>query len=318
MKFDHILFPIDFSERSRALNEQVEWLAARYGSRVTLLHVFEIPASWYGACEASFVNTECFNVLRDSARRQLREYAIRMPETRVERVLIEGNPAAEILNWIEEHEIDLVTMGTHGYGAVQGWILGSVTGKVLYSTTRPVWTASPLDARPSGAGIENILCAVELTEEAVPLLQFTRHLAQLLGAAVRLLHSVPELETRPDKYFDFDLHRYLMESARVEISKMQRQAGTEFPLSVSGLGIAHALAEAANQYGADLVVIGRGKAQKTLGRFQTHAYQIIRSAPCPVLSYALTQPDHISSFCSAEHLAQSAADGPLLTGSPRP
>src|SRR5579875_1335449 len=104
MKFHHILFPIDFSERSRALNEEVEWLAARFGSRVTLLHVFEIPASWCSTCETSFINTECFNSLRDSAHERLREYTIDVPEARVERVLIEGNPAAEILNWIEEHE----------------------------------------------------------------------------------------------------------------------------------------------------------------------------------------------------------------------
>lgn len=318
MKFDHILVPIDFSERSRVLNEQVEWLAARFGSRVTLLHVFEIPASWYGACEASYINTECFTALSDSARQRLREYVIHVPEPRVERVLVEGNPAAEIMNWIDEHDVDLVMMGTHGYGALQGWILGSVTEKVLHSTTRPVWTASGSGARLNDDGIKNLLCALEITEEAVPLLQFTKQLSEQLDARVRLVHTVPELETRPNRYFDFDLHQYLMESARVEISKIQRQAGTEFPLSLSGTGISTALAEVANQYGADLLVIGRGKARKALGRFQTHAYEIIRHAPCPVLSYALSQPDHISSSCTVGRLAQSATDGQLLTGSPTP
>ena len=45
MTFNRILFPIDFSEHSQKLNAQVEWLAARFNSTVTLMHVFEIPSS---------------------------------------------------------------------------------------------------------------------------------------------------------------------------------------------------------------------------------------------------------------------------------
>jgi hypothetical protein len=36
---------------------------------------------------------------------------------------------------------------------------------------------------------------------------------------------------------------------------------------------------------ADLVVIGAGRTREVFGRLRTHSYQIIRDAPCPVLSY---------------------------------
>ena len=315
MRFDHIVFPIDFSERSRALNGQVEWLASRFGSRVTLLHVFEIPMSWYGAGEASFVNVTCFHELRDSAEKRLKEYALKVPEERVERIFIEGGAASEILDWVDEHGADLIVMGTHGYGPVQGWILGSVTAKVLHRAKCPVWTEDTRHAQFKESGISEVLCALELTSEAVPLLRFTKELSQELGAAVRVIHSEPAMETRPNRYFDFDLHRYLMDSARVEIGKMQREAGTDFPLTISETGISSALAEAVQEDRCNLVVIGRGKTEKVLGRFQTHAYEIIRHATCPVLSYSLHQQDRISSSCSAEHLGQSVADEQLLTGS---
>jgi nucleotide-binding universal stress UspA family protein len=42
--------------------------------------------------------------------------------------------------------------------------------------------------------------------------------------------------------------------------------------------------EEALQHGADLILIGRGTLHGTLGRLRTHAYGIIRHAPCPVLS----------------------------------
>ena len=35
---------------------------------------------------------------------------------------------------------------------------------------------------------------------------------------------------------------------------------------------------------ADLVIIGRGVMQETLGRLRTNVYAIIREAPCPVIS----------------------------------
>ena len=317
MKFNHILFPTDFSERSLALTRQVEWLAARFNSRVTLLHVFEIPAAWYGACEATFVNMDCLNTLRDSAKQRLIEHVINVPKARVERMMAVGDVAGNILSYADGHKVDLIVMGTHGYGAIQGWILGSVTAKVLHKATCPIWTDSLSHVQPNGPGISKILCALELTDEAVPLLQFARQLAHETGGTVQLIHTVPELETRPNRYFDFDLHRYLMECARVEIAKLQRVAGTDFPLIISQRAISDAVVDAATEHGADLIVVGRGNAQKLAGRFQTHLHGIIRHATCPVLSYSLNRRDRTSSSCNAEHLDQSVEREQLLTGSPK-
>jgi nucleotide-binding universal stress UspA family protein len=146
---------------------------------------------------------------------------------------------------------------------MRGLLLGSVTAKVMHDATCPVWM-NPLvnlaRERPR-TGISRIVCGIELAEEAVPLLRFTHELAKKLGAGVQAVHGVPELESRPNKYFDFDLHQYLVDSARVEIAKFQRQAGTDFPLTVSGKPISQAIADAAIENRADLVVIGRGKCQ---------------------------------------------------------
>lgn len=316
MKFNHILFPVDFSERSRALNRQVEWLATRFTSLVTLLHVFEIPATWYAAAEASYLTTTSFNALRESMQKRLDEYPLKVPDMRVERLLSDGNAAENIINFAHEHEVDIIMMGAHGYGALQGWLIGSVTEKVLHRANCPVWTDSLRHPQPEGLSISRILCAVEMIDEAIPMLRFTDQLAHDLNATVRLVHSVPESEPAPNRYLDFDLHRYLMEAARVELAKMQREAGTDFPVTISGFGVSRALAEAGGEYGADLIVTGRGHSQKSLGIFHTHIYNVVRHAPCPVLSYPATQPDRTSSSCIEEHPGRSAADGPLLIGSP--
>jgi nucleotide-binding universal stress UspA family protein len=41
---------------------------------------------------------------------------------------------------------------------------------------------------------------------------------------------------------------------------------------------------AAQQTGADLLVIGRGSAAGVFGRLRANAYSIIRMSPCPVVS----------------------------------
>ena len=143
MKFNRILFPVDFSEYSLSLNAQVEWLARRFNSNVTLLHVFEIPSSWYGGADAPMLSGEDIVAFANDEKQRLQEYSIHIPESRIERVSLEGGAAWHIANWAKEHASDLVVMGTHGFGALRRMLLGSVAMKVLHDVDCPVWTQAP-------------------------------------------------------------------------------------------------------------------------------------------------------------------------------
>ncbi|HEY8875869.1 MAG TPA: universal stress protein [Desulfosporosinus sp.] len=50
----------------------------------------------------------------------------------VTKKVVQGKPANLILREIEDENIDLVVMGSHGYGAIAGAILGSVSQRVLH------------------------------------------------------------------------------------------------------------------------------------------------------------------------------------------
>ncbi|MFU2191594.1 universal stress protein, partial [Methanobacterium sp. MZD130B] len=50
----------------------------------------------------------------------------------------EGSPADSILKTIENENIDLVVMGTSGKHGLDRFLLGSVTEKVVRSSTCPV------------------------------------------------------------------------------------------------------------------------------------------------------------------------------------
>jgi nucleotide-binding universal stress UspA family protein len=287
MKFDRILFPVDFSEYSQNLNSQVEWLAQRFNSKVTLLHVFEIPSSWYGGADAPMLSGEDIVAFANDEKERLQNYSIHIPESRIERVSLEGGAAWHIANWTKEHATDLVVMGTHGFGALRRMLLGSVAMKVLHDVDCPVWTqASKVDETPQFQNIGNIICPIELTEEAEPLLRFAKNMADAFGANVRLLHVIPEQDVREYRYFDVDFQKRLRELAEKEIAGLQQSAGTNFELVMTKGHIAHDAAEVALNHNADLMLIGRGKARGVFGSLRSHAAELIRLSPCPVLSYS--------------------------------
>jgi nucleotide-binding universal stress UspA family protein len=282
--------------------------------------VFEVPTAWYGPSDAPLITTESFSTYLEVAKQRLKNYRIQVPEDRVQRLVAEGDAGWTITNWAAENDVDLIMMGTHGYGRIRGMLLGSISAKVIHDADCPVWTDSSW-REPSSSpkpAISNILCAIDTDEEAVGLLQTANQLAKEFQAGVHVLHAVPGPESRPNKYLDFDLHQYLLDVARVEISKEQRAAGVAFPIHIRKEPVSKAVAELVTEEGCDLVLIGRGKAQEGIGRLRTHTYQIIRDAPCPVLSYSAHPQDHTSSSYSATHLAQSEDGEPLLIGSPRP
>ncbi len=53
--------------------------------------------------------------------------------------VVVGYPAEEILKYVDENDIDLVMMSTHGSSGIKGWDLGDVANKVIHASKVPVW-----------------------------------------------------------------------------------------------------------------------------------------------------------------------------------
>lgn len=56
----------------------------------------------------------------------------------VESLILEGNPAHEIIEFAEKNDIDLIVMGTHGRTGVQRFLLGSVAQNVVRHSGKAV------------------------------------------------------------------------------------------------------------------------------------------------------------------------------------
>ena len=98
------------------------------------------------------------------------------------------------------------------------------------------------------------------------MLEVAADLAHEYDAAVHLVHAIPGQEAYYENTIDPGLRQFLMRSAREKISALQHEAGTSWELCVKMGAVADSVRGVAEEFGADLVVIGRGRIRSGLKR----------------------------------------------------
>jgi len=129
-----ILFCADFSENSeQALNYAIS-ATAEYDAELTLLHVLEgVPSQ---------AKTE--EVMAEAAERLAKLISPEGRKTlKIKTAVRMGKPYWEIMQLALEAEIDLVTMGVRGRGALDLAVFGSTTYRVMQLGSCPVLTVRP-------------------------------------------------------------------------------------------------------------------------------------------------------------------------------
>lgn len=283
--FHHILFPVDFSDRCRAVRPFVTSIAEQFHARLTLIHVVQIPTAWYGGMDGGYPILFDEAAMKNAAMNELNTF-LEAPDRGEGKIVKLGDPAPEIVHFAEQNQVDLIMIPTHGYGKFRNLLLGSVTAKVLHDAKCPVWTATHTEdpTLPKHLGCKNIMGAIDLTPDSAALIRRFVNLANEFKATLRLVHAVPG--AAPDNQYGLDqgLPRFLLQCAREQIARLQKDAGTDLEVCLEGGPVSKIVRAAALHHEGDLVLIGRGTLHEKFGQLRTDAYAIIRDAPCPVLS----------------------------------
>jgi len=282
----NILFPIDFSERCCGAAPFVRAMAQRFGARITLMSV--VSPFWQAASGdlSGALIVDMDELKRDSETRLEGAFTREFADLTVDRFAEIGDPAEVITRYAHTQGADLIMMPTHGYGPFRSLLLGSVTAKVLHDAQCPVWTATHMEDPPALTHVagRNILCAVDATPKSSPLMEWASEYAKVTGGSLRLVHVVSGIQGWPERQLDREFEETLRAQARETIEKLQRAVGMKTPLCVAVGEVAGAVREEAERHNSDLIIVGRGLLDETMGRLRTNVYGIIRHAPCPVLS----------------------------------
>lgn len=139
-----ILVPVDFNPLATAALEYAALIAERTDATLIVMYAdtFEPLA------ELTSVLAAAIEESRAKTAEELAEYVNEhVPETlELETEVRESLPVPAILAAIEEHQPDLVVMGTHGRGGLTRLLFGSVTEAVLRNAKVPVLTLNRVDA----------------------------------------------------------------------------------------------------------------------------------------------------------------------------
>ena len=138
--YDLILVPTDGSATAEAAMEHAIDLAERYDAGVHILHVID---TWHYDTSIQ----SAFDPLEERGEEYVEHLATAAADVPVSiTTAVEvGRPARHILTYVDEHDIDLVVMGTRGRGGLPQRLLGSVTNYVVTHATVPVHTVPPVD-----------------------------------------------------------------------------------------------------------------------------------------------------------------------------
>lgn len=123
IRIGKILYPTDFSTYSNQAYFHAVALAENHGASLTILFV-HTP----GVGEGS----------REYWQDQLEQIRPVDPRIAVNHVLLEGDPAREIVAYARDAGMDLIVMGTHGRTGLERLLMGSVAEKVMREAPRSV------------------------------------------------------------------------------------------------------------------------------------------------------------------------------------
>jgi nucleotide-binding universal stress UspA family protein len=275
-----ILLPVDFSLRSEGAARYAQAVASRFHSHIVLLHVEHDPpfigSEEVGAPPPGSIDHKLW------LQRRLNSFlSSDLREPSVTRVLMEGDPAAQIVELARNDHDCLIVMATRGHGAFRQFLLHSILAKVLRDSECPVWTGPHFAEAGSSPSLafRKIACAIDLGPHSRRALEWASQFAAAFGALLLVIHIVKPTEGR--RTGPHDSQKNTIEGAKVEIARMLDQLGIQAEIAVAAGHAPQVVDDLALGFAADVLVIGRCPLS---GRLHSDTYGIIQHSHCPVVS----------------------------------
>ncbi len=136
---ERILIPTDGSAGALAAANQAIQLADRLDATLHVIHAVDV-SKLAGDVAAGSLYVE----YERQGERAVDEVVKRAKEagvSSIERRVVAGRPARAIVDYAQDHDIELIAIGTHGRSGIDRYLVGSVAEKVVRMASMPVLTA---------------------------------------------------------------------------------------------------------------------------------------------------------------------------------
>ena len=274
----NIAIATDFSPWSDRATRHALLVARQFGAVVHLLHAvrrseFSLVPDMMVELDA-LAERDCDDLIaRLGAAHELESIEIRHWN-------IDGEISEVFEDFIHDHRIDLLVLGTRGRSGISRILSGSIAQEISHYVSCPILTVGPWSRGASRPLLINrVLFATDLSKESKAAIPYVVTAARTWNAKIDVLHVCSSR--------DSDC-RHLMQEFGRAIEDVAKPDGAIRYNLIHGKP-STAVLEFARQNREDLIVLGLARHRSLYGGPSlSHAYEIMRQATCPVLSVRST------------------------------
>jgi nucleotide-binding universal stress UspA family protein len=143
--YDRLLLPTDGSDGMSKVAEHVGSIASQYDATIHVLSAVDTRNRFEGPTMG--LGTKAWEgAEHERAERAVDDAVSALPDDiAVERHIESGVPHAEILDYADAADIDLIVMGTHGRTGLDHYLIGSIAERIVRQSPVPVLTVRIAD-----------------------------------------------------------------------------------------------------------------------------------------------------------------------------
>ncbi len=127
--FNKVLLPLDGSKLAEQVLPHVARLAKAFNSEVTFISVCEPEETEYG---------QVCRLYLDGEMQKLQKIIDKESGVVLNKAVVEGKPAEQILKYAKGNATDLIVISSHGRSGIMPWSLGSTVNKMLHKVGTPL------------------------------------------------------------------------------------------------------------------------------------------------------------------------------------
>jgi nucleotide-binding universal stress UspA family protein len=292
----NVLYATDFSATSEAALPYATGICRKFGSALHVAHVFSDASLLVTTGGVDYVSVET-----------LYEDACAAAKGKIDRIIagLRGIPTRGYVRhgqvWknlstiVQENEIDLIVVGTHGRTGLGKLLLGSVAENILRHSPCPVLTVGPKvcgRARlpefdvyagalaPVELELQHILYAANFTDASLRVAPVAISLAEEFGSRLTLIHVL-------ENYTILDAQSGPIEKAVKQLQTLiPKDAALSYaPEIIMEFGSPwQCIVNKAAEREADLIVLGAQPGGGTTHLPWSTVHQVVAHANCPVLT----------------------------------
>jgi universal stress protein E len=270
-----VLVPYDFSPcAKRALRLAVSGFPSGPAVRIEVLTV--IDDSLFGSMKPE-------PGIAEALHREVTQICGEQEKITIKETIVHGTPWRRIVEEAEASHSDLILLGARAHGGISEAVLGRTAMRVLRHTLASVLLIKNDDAM---ALPKKMLCAIDIREDAAPLLRAAEGVRVLSGGSLSLLHLIEEGVAPPYLKSELDRHwKQLAIDAKQDLREIAARAGiNEANAEVVRGHLREALPRSVRSGGIELLVLGSHQ-RPALERFVlgSFAEAAVACAPCDTL-----------------------------------